>query len=67
MHKHVTHAEDSGKRGSGDNWIELIQDEDTGAASKESQRIITIIVTATMCSNKLPSPAVTRLAFDSSS
>lgn len=68
MHKHVTHGEDSWKGIGGDNWLELIQDEDTGAASrkdqtKESQRIIMIIVTATMCSNKLPSPAVTQLSI----
>lgn len=44
--------------GLGDNWLELKQDEDTGAGSKEDQaesvqsRWLIRIIAASMCSNK---------------
>lgn len=53
--------------GLGDNWLELKQDEDTRAGSKEDQaesvqsRWLIRIIAASMCSNKLPYPAMTQL------
>lgn len=41
MHKHVTHSGEGERtvgKGLGDNWLELIQDEDTGAASKDQTK-----------------------------